>query len=92
MKRIRTCIIASALLLPALAGSGPSPFASGLDDAASACAACHKGKRSFAGRDAADLAAAIRAIRDGKIRHPKLGLAADSDEAIDELAARLATD
>lgn len=53
------------------------------------CSACHQGKRSFAGRDVQELAAAIRAIRDGQLKHPALGLGDDSDAAIDALAEQL---
>lgn len=58
--------------------------------AAEECGACHQGKRSLAGRDSDALAAAIRAIRDGKVKHPPLELDDTSDEALAELAAELA--
>ena len=58
---------------------------------ASSCVGCHQGKRSFSGRDAQELAEAIRAIRDGKVRHPALGLPDDSDAAIDAVAEELAS-
>ncbi|MBT8098062.1 MAG: hypothetical protein KJO19_13580 [Woeseia sp.] len=53
------------------------------------CAGCHQGKRSFSGRDAEELADAIRTIRDGELQHPPLGLQDPSDAAVDELAENL---
>lgn len=56
---------------------------------AASCAACHSGKRGFAGRDADEIAGLIREIMDGEFAHPPLGIDDTSDEAIAALARRL---
>ena len=84
--RITAAALAATAIL--LAGCGEDVSAAG--DAAAACAGCHQGKRSLAGRDVDELAGAIRDIRDGEQKHPPLGLDDDSDEAIAALAAVLA--
>lgn len=53
------------------------------------CVACHRGERSFAGEDADELAARIRAILDGDVMHPPLGLEDTSEEAVAALAEAL---
>ena len=77
-------------LAAGLAGCGADVSAA--SDAAAACAKCHTGPRSLAGREAEALADQIRRIRDGDVRHPPLGLDDDSDEAIEALAAELAAE
>lgn len=80
-------VVASSLLvLGNLLPAGEVAAAAG---ATASCNACHQGKRSFTGRDAEALAAAIRSIRDGELKHPALGLSDDSDVAIAALAAKL---
>lgn len=69
--------------------------ASNADDSsadAATCAACHSGKRGFAGRDADEIAGLIREIVDGEFAHPPLGIDNTGNEAIAELARRLTTE
>lgn len=66
--------------------------ASNADDSstiAASCAACHSGKRGFAGRDADEIAGLIHEIMDGEFAHPPLGIDDTSDEAIAKLARTL---
>lgn len=56
---------------------------------AASCAACHSGKRGFAGRDADEIAGLIREIMDGEFAHPPLGIDGAGDDAIAELARKL---
>lgn len=92
MDTIKTAIAAIAtaiVVLAALPGSGTT-IAAEPQSAAAACGACHQGKRSFSGQDAEVLAAQIRSILDGELKHPPLRLDDSSEAAIEELAAELA--
>jgi cytochrome c553 len=78
---------ALALVL-AVGRAGNNPGAIETDEV-NACIACHRGKRSFEGRDSEELAGQIREILDDEIPHSPLELTDTSDEAIAELAEAL---
>lgn len=91
MIRTKTWIVLPLFAAAACNADTAEPLASAAarPAPASTCLACHQGARSFAGQDAAAVAAKIRAILDGDVMHPPLGLDDRSDEAIAALAEAL---
>lgn len=86
--KINTAMVGMAIL--ALTFVPDRSTADDTQTAAEACGACHQGKRSLAGKEHEQLAAKIRSILDGKIKHPSLRLDDTSDDAIAKLAMELA--
>ena len=90
MKRFLTLMTVSSMITMSACGadSGQAQEADS-PTAAAACAACHSGPLSFAGRDPAQVAQLITDIDAGGKAHPPLNLAATDPDSIRSLALAL---
>lgn len=98
---LKLVVIASLLALAACTdGTGNTNAATNLaaapgssdDQASAACAACHQGALSLAGRDADEVAKLIEAIAAGERAHPPVKLPATDSASIAALAQALTAD
>ena len=97
MKRFLTLMTVSSLITVSACGADPgqaleadsTTAAAGAAVSAAACAACHSGPLSFAGRDPAQVAQLITDIDAGGKAHPPLNLAAADPDSIRSLALAL---